>query len=310
MKQNKAYMAVIHTTFILLTLSFLLPFIIIVIVSISPESQITTYGFQLIPQKIDFTAYGLVLKNAGFLFKSIIWTLFISATAPALAVIVNELKNAGYSISALAVMVNALMAYPLARNDYSLRKPVNVLMIVSMMFSGGLIPTYIIYTQVYHLGGANPMLYWLSSLFSVWNVILFRTFFKGIPAELIESATIDGATQPQVLFHVVAPLSKSIVSIQYFTSVIARWNDYQTSLIYYPNNQEYWTVQYYMQTILQSVQQLKASLEMQGLRDTSEAPVTTLKYAMCVISIIPVFIMFPYVQKFFSKGIAVGSVKG
>lgn len=293
MKQNKAYMAVIHTTFILLTLSFLLPFIIIVIVSISPESQITTYGFQLIPQKIDFTAYGLVLKNAGVLFKSIIWTLFISATAPA-----------------LAVMVNALMAYPLARNDYSLRKPVNVLMIVSMMFSGGLIPTYIIYTQVYHLGGANPMLYWLSSLFSVWNVILFRTFFKGIPAELIESATIDGATQPQVLFHVVAPLSKSIVSIQYFTSVIARWNDYQTSLIYYPNNQEYWTVQYYMQTILQSVQQLKASLEMQGLRDTSEAPVTTLKYAMCVISIIPVFIMFPYVQKFFSKGIAVGSVKG
>lgn len=293
MKQNKAYMAVIHTTFILLTLSFLLPFIIIVIVSISSESQITTYGFQLIPQKIDFTAYGLVLKNAGVLFKSIIWTLFISATAPA-----------------LAVMVNALMAYPLARNDYSLRKPVNVLMIVSMMFSGGLIPTYIIYTQVYHLGGANPMLYWLSSLFSVWNVILFRTFFKGIPAELIESATIDGATQPQVLFHVVAPLSKSIVSIQYFTSVIARWNDYQTSLIYYPNNQEYWTVQYYMQTILQSVQQLKASLEMQGLRDTSEAPVTTLKYAMCVISIIPVFIMFPYVQKFFSKGIAVGSVKG
>ncbi|MBQ2236603.1 MAG: carbohydrate ABC transporter permease [Clostridia bacterium] len=293
MKQNKAYMAVIHTIFILLTLSFLLPFIIIVIVSISPESQITTYGFQLIPQKIDFTAYGLVLKNAGVLFKSIIWTLFISATAPA-----------------LAVMVNALMAYPLARNDYSLRKPVNVLMIVSMMFSGGLIPTYIIYTQVYHLGGANPMLYWLSSLFSVWNVILFRTFFKGIPAELIESATIDGATQPQVLFHVVAPLSKSIVSIQYFTSVIARWNDYQTSLIYYPNNQEYWTVQYYMQTILQSVQQLKASLEMQGLRDTSEAPVTTLKYAMCVISIIPVFIMFPYVQKFFSKGIAVGSVKG
>lgn len=293
MKQNKAYMAVIHTIFILLTLSFLLPFIIIVIVSISPESQITTYGFQLIPQKIDFTAYGLVLKNAGVLFKSIIWTLFISATAPA-----------------LAVMVNALMAYPLARNDYLLRKPVNVLMIVSMMFSGGLIPTYIIYTQVYHLGGANPMLYWLSSLFSVWNVILFRTFFKGIPAELIESATIDGATQPQVLFHVVAPLSKSIVSIQYFTSVIARWNDYQTSLIYYPNNQEYWTVQYYMQTILQSVQQLKASLEMQGLRDTSEAPVTTLKYAMCVISIIPVFIMFPYVQKFFSKGIAVGSVKG
>lgn len=293
MKQNKAYMAVIQTIFILLTLSFLLPFIIIVIVSISPESQITTYGFQLIPQKIDFTAYGLVLKNAGVLFKSIIWTLFISATAPA-----------------LAVMVNALMAYPLARNDYSLRKPVNVLMIVSMMFSGGLIPTYIIYTQVYHLGGANPMLYWLSSLFSVWNVILFRTFFKGIPAELIESATIDGATQPQVLFHVVAPLSKSIVSIQYFTSVIARWNDYQTSLIYYPNNQEYWTVQYYMQTILQSVQQLKASLEMQGLRDTSEAPVTTLKYAMCVISIIPVFIMFPYVQKFFSKGIAVGSVKG
>ena len=293
MKQNKAYMAVIHTTFILLTLSFLLPFIIIVIVSISPESQITTYGFQIIPHKIDFTAYGLVLKNAGVLFKSIIWTLFISATAPA-----------------LAVMVNALMAYPLARNDYSLRKPVNVLMIVSMMFSGGLIPTYIIYTQVYHLGGANPMLYWLSSLFSVWNVILFRTFFKGIPAELIESATIDGATQPQVLFHVVAPLSKSIVSIQYFTSVIARWNDYQTSLIYYPNNQEYWTVQYYMQTILQSVQQLKASLEMQGLRDTSEAPVTTLKYAMCVISIIPVFIMFPYVQKFFSKGIAVGSVKG
>lgn len=293
LKQSKAYMGVIHTIFILMTISFLIPFLVIVIVSFTPESQITTYGFQLIPQKIDFTAYGIIIKNGGVLLKCILWTVLIALTAPA-----------------LSILVNALMAYPLSRNEYSLRKPINVLLIVSMMFSGGLIPTYIIYTQVYHLGASNPLLYWLAGLLSVWNVILFRTFFKGIPSELIESATVDGATQTQVLWHVVIPLSKSIVSIQYFTTVIARWNDYQTSLIYYPNSQNYWTVQYYMQTILQNAQQLKASLEMQGLRDTSSVPVTTLKYAMCLISIIPIFIMFPYVQKFFSKGIAVGSVKG
>lgn len=293
MKQSKALTGLIHTIFILMTISFLVPFLIIVIVSITPESQITTFGFSLIPKKFDFTAYGIILKNGGVLLRCILWTVLIAVTAPA-----------------LSVLVNALMAYPLSRTDYSFRKPINVLLIVSMMFSGGLIPTYIIYTQVYHLGSSNPMLYWLTGLLSAWNVILFRTFFKGIPSELIESAMVDGATQVQILWHVVIPLSKSIVSIQYFTSVIARWNDYQTSLIYYPNNQQYWTIQYYMQTILQSAQQLKTSLEMQGLRDTSSVPVTTLKYAMCVISIIPIFLMFPYVQKYFSKGIAVGSVKG
>lgn len=292
MRPGKLYMAIIHAIFILMTLGFILPFVVIVIVSISREADIADFGFQLIPRHIDFTAYSLLFRDLGKIGWSMIFTAIVSILAPA-----------------LVVLFNASIAYPLSRPDFIFRKPLNYFIIFTMMFSGGLIPTYIIYTQVFGLGN-NPMIYFVGGLVAAWTIILFRTFFAGIPAEMVESAVIDGATQLNVLLRIIIPMSKPIVGIVYFQTVIAKWNDYQTSLIYMAGREEFYTIQYFMQRILQDADNVKAALQMAGLNASVEIPTMTLRYAMCLISLLPIFVLFPFVQKYFSKGMAVGSVKG
>ena len=297
MKQNRVYLTFVHILFALMTIAFLVPFLIIVVISISNEADITSYGFRLLPSQIDFTAYGIMFKNSAVIVRSMLWTAFVSLVTPA-----------------LTVLLNAMFAYPLSRSDSAFKKPFNYFLIVTMMFSGGLIPTYIINTQIFNLGN-NPLVYFIGTtgltagMVSAWTIILFRTFFKSIPDSLIESAVIDGASQPRVLWHIILPMSKSIVAIVYFQGVIGRWNDYQMSLIYMNTNETFQTIQHFLQRILQSASEAAAAALMTGTSYTSDIPTMTLQYAMCVLSILPVFLLFPFVQKYFSKGLAVGSVK-
>ena len=173
-----------------------------------------------------------------------------------------------------------------------------------------IVPAYIVLTNIYHLGN-NPLIYFVTGWASCWGVILYRTFFQGIPDSLIEAAKIDGATELKVLWYVVLPMSKAIFGIQYFQGVLGSWGAYQTSMIYLTRSdmKPFWTFQYFLQRILQNNELIKQSFALIG-QTTTDYPTTTLKYAMCVLSILPILVLFPYIQKYFSKGIAVGSVKG
>lgn len=293
MKNSKLMTAIIHFCFIIMTFMFLAPFAIIIIVSFTPETDLIDFGFQLIPKNFSFTAYDTLFKDMSDMIRAGIWTIFVAIVHPAMQAIIQ-----------------GLCAYALSRPDFKFKKPVNVFIVSTMMFGAGLVPTYIVMTTMYGLGN-NPLVYFVGGLASCWGIVLYRTFFQGIPDSLIEAAKIDGATELKTLWYIVLPMSKAIFGIQYFQGVLGEWNAYQTSLIYLTNNtmKPFWTIQFFMQKVLQNNELMKQSFEMIG-QTTADFPTTTLKYAMCVVSVIPILLIFPYIQKYFSKGIAIGSVKG
>ena len=264
--------------------------LMIVIVSISSEADVVNDGFKVIPENVDFSAYEYIFKDVSIIGWRAAWSFFLALTVPLPSMICSF-----------------TLAYTLTKPKFKLGKVWTKVLIAAQFCNAGMVATYYVYTRIYHLGN-NPLVYFLPHV-ALWGVMLYRTFIKGIPDSLVESAEIDGASEGQILRYVILPMSKSLLGIQYFQSAISTWNNYTTSLIYMDTNKTFQTIAHYTQNILQDTKLLKMSLQQAGL-PTEGIPETTMKYAMCVIGLLPIFLIFPMVQKYFSKGIAVGAVKG
>ncbi|MDR1892251.1 MAG: carbohydrate ABC transporter permease [Oscillospiraceae bacterium] len=290
MKNSKMFITGVHIFFIMATVVFLAPVLIVIAVSISNENDIMQYGFSLIPRSIDFTAYQIILKDFTVIGRAILLTASVAVVG-----------------TILALTVNSLLGYVLTKPDFIFRKPITLMLIGSMLFNAGLIPTFVINTRVYHFGN-NILVYLLPGLGGAWAVILFRTFFSGISPSLMESAYIDGANELQIMAKIVLPMSKAIYAIQFFMGIISRWNNFQTSLLYMTDEKLY-TIQYVLQRNLTDAKTIKQAYEAFGMMADINIPIMTMRYAICLIGILPVLLLFPLMQKFFSKGIAVGSVK-
>ena len=288
-RMNK-YEKISNTILTIMLFVFLIPILMIFIMSISSEDDVVRFGFSFIPKHVSFEAYKVILQDFSTLGRSIVVTLISAAINPLLTIIVN-----------------VMIAYPLSRDDFKYKNIVTKILMVVMFLAPVQVASYIVDTQYYGLGN-NIMKYILPSVLP-WTVFLFRTYFKQIPAALIESAEIDGASEFQIITKILLPLSKSIFAIQYFNRFVILWNDYQTSLLYMTDSRFY-TIQHYLMRILQDAQFLRQAYQNSGMVMENGIPIETMKFAVCVISIIPVFLLFPYMQKYFSKGIAVGAVKG
>ena len=290
--KRKIPQVLINLFFIIASLSFVIPFLMVVAISISNEADVVNYGYSIIPRHIDFSAYKMLFQNFGDMAWAIVFTMFVSLVGPF-----------GTAV------VCAMMAYPLSRPDFKWRNVISTIMVITMLFSGGLIPKYILNTQYLHLN--NTVWIYLIPGVSAFGVILYRTFFSQIPVSLIESAKIDGATNMQILRKIIVPMSMSIIMIQVFQGVVAGWNAWETSL-YYITDKKLYTLQYLMQMYLKySTNVQKLIMENPNFAGSIElVPVETLRYAMAVVSMIPVFVVFPPMQKYFAKGITAGAVKG
>ncbi len=281
----------IHAIFIAMTLCYLIPVAMIILISVTGEAEFSTYGFSFIPDTFSLEAYKILFTNLGVMGRSIVFTMIIAI----LATVIN-------------IAVNCALAYPLTQPDCAFKGAVNAMLLGTMFINGGLMATFMVYSRGYGLKD-NPLVYLIPGV-GAWGVMVYKTFFKGVPQALIESAELDGASKFQTLVRIILPLSKPIIAMNFFTGVIGMWNSWQTSMIYFNTSEEYWTIQYLMQRILANAEELTKALKAAGIRDTSSVPVETMKYAMCVIATLPVLALFPKMQKYFSKGIAVGSVKG
>lgn len=274
------------------SLTYILPILLMLSISFSSESSIMDYGYQLIPKEWSLGAYKLAFKDPNQIINSYKVTI-------------------GYSLlgTFLSIFVQSLMAYPLARNNFPHKKFVTVYLMITMFFSGGLVPSYILNTQYLKLGNSF-WIYIFPSLMSAWNVILFKTFFKALPDGLIEAAKLDGASEYRVFFTIVIPLSTPIIACNAFTTLLAKWNDWNTSLLYIRNSNLY-SLQYLLQRIINEADYIK---KMQGTGMEafvgSETPSETLRYAIAIIAAGPMMIVFPFFQKYFAEGLVVGSVKG
>lgn len=288
---DKIFDAINVIIMILLLLLFIIPLWFVLIASISDPLQVSTGKVILIPKGITLVAYETLLEHRNILTgygNTIFYTL------------------AG---TFLNLVMTILCAFPLSRKDFMPRKLLLAICMFTMYFNGGLIPSYLVMKKVGLLNTRWAMI--IPGAISVYNMLVMRTYFiNSIPGELQEAATLDGANIAQYLVRIVLPLSKPVIAVIGLYYAVSHWNDYYNALIYLYDDKLY---------PLQSVlRELLMSYTTESIGNTMSAAdiesrinlENTLKYSVIVAATIPMMCVYPFIQKFFVKGIMIGSVKG
>ena len=289
----------IHLMFLIITVLMILPLVMIFSISISEEAQILGIGngtgFSILPKGFSLDGYRLAFKNP----ESVIKAYGVTAYSSFVGTFIS-MTSAG------------MIAYPLARSNFKYKPIVQRYLLITMLFGAGTIPTYIVYTQYYHLGD-SLLVYILPCICGgAGTTFMLRAYIKGLSESLYESAELDGASELYIFFSIVLPLSVPMFAALGFMSLVGRWSDWGTSLVYIRDPNKY-TLQYLLQRILSQEEFMKqmAQNPVEGVDMASyTAPTETLRYAMVIIAAGPMLIAFPFFQKYFSKGLTIGSVKG
>ena len=265
------------------------PFLVLVVNSFASEHAIINYGYSIAPRELSVSAYELVFLNPQKILQAYGVTLFIT----------------GFG-TASSLFLSSMAAYSLSRKDLRYRNKLAFFIYFTTLFNGGLAPTYIVITTVLHLKNTLAVLV-LGPMFSVFYILILRNFFmNSIPASLSEAAKIDGAGDFTIFLRIVLPLTApALASIGLFTA-LAYWNDWWTAMLYV-ERQSLMPLQYVLYKILSSV---TMAANIVNNVATLNLPKESLKLAMTVISIGPIVLAYPFVQRFFIKGITLGSVKG
>lgn len=294
MRKNKKInlgQIVLHLVFILVCLTYILPFMLLISISLTDEATITANGYNLIPPKVSAEAYRYIFSSPGQLIDSYKTTIIFT--------VVHTL---------IMVIVTTMTAYPLARSNFKYKKQLTWYIFITMLFGGGLVPTYLVNTKMLHLGN-TIWIYVFPGLVSAWNVIIVRTFFRGIPESLAESAKIDGASEFQTFLKIMIPLSTPVMATIGFMSLVAKWNDWNTALIYI-NDKKLYSLQYMLQRILREVDFIKQTAAENPNFNDYELPAESMRYATAILASGPMIVVFPFFQKYFTKGMTIGAVKG
>ncbi len=284
----------IHAFFIFLCVLFITPMLYVISVSFSSQEAVETFGYRLIPKEFSLEAYRYVFRNPTQLINSYKVTIFNSIVG-----------------TALSVLVMSMVAYPLSRSSFRYRKPLTFYIFFTMLFSGGLIPSYILNTQYLGLGN-NILIYIIPSLASAYNIIIIRTFFQQLPQELMESAKLDGASEMCIFFRIVLPLSKPVIATIALMTMLVKWNDWYTTLIYI-RDPELFTLQYMLQKILREVEFMKSMAQSSmgiSIDLSTDLPEEPARFAMVIVAAGPMLVIFPFFQKYFTRGLTIGAVKG
>jgi multiple sugar transport system permease protein/putative aldouronate transport system permease protein len=286
----------------LIFIAVIVPLLYIISNSISDYRAIYAGKVWIWPVDISFASYKLVFQLPD-VWRGYANTLYYMA--------------AGTTIN---VFMTILTAYPLSRKDFKIRRPVIFLFSFTMYFSGGMIPTYILVRSLKMINTIWAIT--IPGAISVWNLIIMRTFFMfTIPDELLEAAKLDGCSDFRFLFRVVLPLSGAIIAVMALFYGVGHWNSYMGPLIYMNDAKKY-PLQLVLRRILIPDQAtflatnvvITQSMINSAVSQTSEAVIQqfqeTIKYALIIVSSLPVLIIYPFVQKYFVKGIMIGSLKG
>ena len=288
MQRHKRFLFLSHVILIFVSVLAILPFWILITASLSNESYAVKNGYKLIPDEWSLDAYKYLLSK---------WQMFGRGYLITLVVTVAGVI--------LCVLITMMLSYLLSRPGLPFERLFMLYIIFPMLFNGGLVATYIMYAQTFHIKNTLFALLVPNLITNSFYVIMVRNFFKSnIPIELIEAARIDGASEVGIFFKVVMPLSKPIMATLALLSGVAYWNDWQNGM-YYLDDQNL----YGIQNILNAVNESSKYL-MQGAGNAAQMPTETARMAAAVIGIIPILIIYPFFQEYFVKGITMGAVKG
>lgn len=301
-KENKIridYKIVIYTFFIISSIVFfILPLLLAVSISFSDERSITADGYSFFPKQFSFLAYKFVFSNP----RQIINAYVVTAGQSFISMV-------------LSLLIMSMCAYSLSRTNFKFRKQITFYIFFTMLFSGGMIPSYILNTTYLHLKDSF-WIYVFPYLSNTFYIIILRTFFKELSGEIVEAAKIDGASELKIFYTIILPLSKPAIATVAFMVLLDRWNDWFTCLLYIQNENLY-TLQYLLQRILRQIEYLTqvtrdfpSGVDAETLRKLNNTPSESMRYAMCFVAAGPMMIVFPFFQKYFVRGLTVGAVKG
>lgn len=288
--KNRKNQIILNVVLIFLAAAVVFPFLLVVSVSLTDEKEILNNGYSLIPKAFSTAAYEFVFKKPQAVIQAYKVTIVFSAI---------------YTV--LSVFLMACLAYMLSKKNLKGRTFFAFYVYFTMLFSGGLVPSYILTTQYLHLDD-TIWVYILPCLISPWYVFMIRTFFSGIPNEISESAFVDGANDFIIFFRIIIPLSKPVIAAVSLFMLLSKWNDWYTSMLYI-NDTRLSSLQYMLQKIMDNINLLNQN-ELWGINDNMNIPSETVRMAMAVIVAGPAIVVFPFFQKYFVKGLTVGAVKG
>ncbi len=292
--KEKIYDVSIIVICVLTALLCLYPLLYTLLVSFCNPSDINASYFLPIPKKFTLQAYVQVMTAGSYILKAIGVSVFRTLV--------------GTVISLIAC---ALLAYALSREALPGRSAIIKLVIFCILFSGGLIPTYVVIDS---LNLTNSIwVYVIPNIMNVWNVIVIKQFFEGLPKEIEEAATIDGAGEWKIFIAVILPMSKPVMAAIGLFTLVGQWNSWFDAFLYVDaSHADLWPLQYYIQISFNNLNQINQGNidQLEGIMNIGTLDDMTMKMALTIIGCLPILIIYPFFQKYFAKGVYLGSVKG
>ncbi|MCJ8010443.1 carbohydrate ABC transporter permease [Paenibacillus sp. KQZ6P-2] len=282
----------IHLMLILFAIACIIPLLSIISVSLSDETTILKNGYSLLPQDFNFRAYAYILYKPIQLLNALSVSLLVSILG-----------------TLISLLITAGISYVLSREDYKYKNKLSFYVFFTMMFNGGLVPTYMLISNYLHLKNTIWVLI-LPYLATPWFILILRTFMQKIPHSIIESCMIDGASEFRIFFQMILPLAKpGLATVGLFT-LLQYWNDWWLSLLYI-EKESLVPLQYMLYRMINNIEFLTRSTNMMppGMNN-AVVPAETARMAMAILAAGPMLVVFPFFQKYFVKGLTVGAVKG
>ena len=292
-EKGKAFRIFSNVLMILIGICSIAPFLLLIMSSVTDEQSLVSNGYSFFPKEYSLYAYKYLLADS----TSMVRAYGISILVTAVGTVAN-------------LLLTTLYAYPLSRKDLPGRNIFAFYLFFTMLFSGGLVPSYMMWTQTFHIRNTLWALLIPGLMMGAFNVIMMRTYFtQNIPDAVIEAARIDGAGELRILIRVVLPMSIPIIATLALLVGLAYWNDWMNGL-YYINDDNLYSIQVLLQKIQRNLDQLRQQAQGGGNMNAAELPSTAVRMALTVMGVLPIMVIYPFVQKWFVQGIAIGAVKG
>ena len=296
MGQEKRFQIFGHIVMIIVTLAAVIPLILLAISSFTDNDVLIRNGYSFTPEKWSLEAYKFIFSSGN--------------SVPHAYLISIVLTICG---TALGLSITTLMGYALSKTFLPGRGLLTFIVFFTMLFNGGLVPTYINYTTVFGLKNTFMALLIPGLLMNAFNVMMMKSYFvTGVPEEILEAAYIDGATEYQAFFRIALPLAKPIVATIGLFIGIAYWNDWMNGYIYLTKRTDLYSIQNLLNRMIQNIQFLTQNSSVASNANTALAsiPSVAVRMSMAVVGVLPIIIVYPFIQNNFVKGITLGGVKG
>lgn len=290
-KSEKRFQIVINIIMTVLTVITAVPFLLLLSASLTANQSIIVDGYSLIPGEFSLEGYAYIWMQRAQIFRAYGVTILVT--------LIGVL---------IGLSMTMLYGYALSRPQFPGKKFFSFYLFFTMLFNGGLVPTYILYTRTLHVKNTIWGLILPGLLMGAFNVILVRSFIQStVPEALVEAAEIDGAGQFQTFFKIVLPISKPIVATVGLFIGVGYWNSWQNGLYYITDNTLY-SIQQLLYAMMKNIEYLASNAV--GSMSNVGLPTSTLRMAIAMVGLLPILIIYPFIQKYFVKGIAIGAVKG